>query len=84
MCIASDNSENGNALVVSDSFGESFRWVVADNYSETHSVMDLRGNSVGSETLADRLVLSKAKEVFFVATPPDYSTFLVRRPRYFS
>lgn len=84
MCIASDNSENGNALVVSDSFGESFRWVVADNYSETHSVMDLRGNSVGSETLADCLVLSKAKEVFFVATPPDYSTFLVRRPRYFS
>ncbi len=81
--IVSGIIENDNALVVSDSFGDAMRWVIADNYSQTYSVMDLFGGSENNATLEGRLGMSGAQTVFFVGVPKNYSTFMTRYPNYF-
>lgn len=81
--IVSDDTDKGNALIVSDSFGDPFRWIIASDHCRTYSVMDLHGASKDDMTLIDRLNMSDADVVYFVGSPFDFATFSERHESYF-
>lgn len=81
--ILSDDSDRSSALIVSDSFGDPFRWVVASDHARTYGVMDLYGASREDAMLIDRLDMSDADVVYFVGSPLDLATFPERHANYF-
>lgn len=74
----------GNALIVCDSFGTAFRYLVAKNCEKTYVDYDLHADKEELfATLEDRIRESDCDVVFFVARPGNYIDFLNRWPGYF-
>lgn len=73
-----------NVLLISDSFGDAFRWLLAQSFHRVSNYMDLRAGSQGGVTLQERISQSGADTIIFVAQPSDYLSFLERCPNYFS
>lgn len=81
--VIAPNQESGNALLVSDSFGEAFRWMLASSYRQLNSVMELGTIQDPTLRLRDRLEDYGSQSVFFVGTPRNFSLFMERYPDYF-
>lgn len=78
------NIEGGEtALVISDSYGDAFRWLVANDYGETFGYIDLHSSSRDEAMLSERIESSGADDVYFVGSLLDYSTMLIRHGGYF-
>lgn len=76
--------ENGKSvLLITDSYGDAFRWMMASNVSEVVDVRDLRGGSMGNESLMERLAMANADQVVFLGSIANYSTFIERHSVYF-
>jgi hypothetical protein len=74
--IVNDSSPNDEVvLVICDSFGDAFRWMVALNCRETHAVYDLYGSDESDASLRDRIEEVGATKVVFVGSASDYSAF---------
>ena len=76
-------SNNDRVLVICDSYGDAFRWMVAQNARETHAFYDLHSSDYSESTLSQRIEESSATKIIFVGYPGDYATFLERHPAYF-
>ncbi len=79
-----NNDREGDALLISDSFGDAFRWLLAQSFHRVSNYMDLHSRNQGGVTLQERIDQSEADTVIFVAQPSDYLSFLERCPNYFS
>lgn len=78
----SENSEN--VLLVCDSYGEAFRWVVASQCSKVYSAFTMCRLSRDQNATLDELVQSQdITKIIFVGNIVNYSTFVERYPRYF-
>lgn len=72
-------------LVISDSFGDAFRWVVASRCRETHSLYSLhRSSKKDNVRLIHVIERIKPTKIIFVGSIINYSTFLKRHPSYFT
>lgn len=80
---AQGSAEKGRALVICDSFGSAFQWLVIDNHSETNVRYDMHVSFSGEQRLCDILDSSHYDEVYFVAHIGDYAYLLNRFPKYF-
>lgn len=82
--IINENAQNDErVLVICDSYGDAFRWMVAQNARETHAFYDLHSSNYDEATFSQRIEESEANKVIFVGYPGDYATFLERHPGYF-
>lgn len=82
-----NDSCDGSAVMINDSFGDSFRWFVAEGFGTTRQYMDIHFSSRGTSKLKEHLTASgKSDEpdaVIFVATISNYASLLERYPNYF-
>lgn len=79
-----NDAREGEVLLISDSFGDAFRWLLAQSFGMVSNYMDLRVGNQGDVALQDRIDQSGADTIVFVAQPGDYRSFLEQCPNYFS
>lgn len=80
----SASAVNENALILCDSFGTAFRYLVACNFNKTYVDYDMHtGKENLTETLSEIIEASECEVVFFVARPGNYISFIDRYPDYF-
>jgi hypothetical protein len=77
-----DGLGTGSALMVSDSFGGSFQYLLANSYDTVTTSWDLHGDNQGDESLSELLESSNATDVFFVANAESYRTLKERYPNF--
>ena len=82
--VLTNDEKEGSALLVSDSFGDAFRWLLAQSYRKVSNYTDLHVGSQGGVTLEDRIAQSDSDTIVFVGQPSGYVNFLDRKPGYFS
>lgn len=73
-----------NACVVGDSYSSAFQWLVARDFSQVSTYLDMHGSHKGNETLDERLDDSNAKVVCFVGCVTAFADFLQSNPNYFN
>ena len=74
----------GSALLVCDSFGAAFQWLVASDSERTLVVQDLHVNKKGEEALEERVRESGCDTVYFVGHIAGFTSLSSRFPFYFS
>ena len=73
-----------NALVVADSYIGALQHILANEYDRTTVTWGLGGwDQEGGNSLEELLATGDYDDVFFVASPMDFSTFAGRNPAYF-
>ena len=72
-----------DVLLISDSFGDAFRWVLAQSFGTVYNCVDLHSKVKGEEALEERIAQSDADTVVFVGQLSDYMSFVERCPEYF-
>ena len=76
-------SDEEKVLLICNSYGNAFRWIVAQNCSEVYCDYDVYFSHKGDTRLQDRITSSHATKVLFVGNIKNYSTFMKRHPVYF-
>ena len=75
--------ESERILLISDSYGDAFRWILAQRYGLTYDKKDLYYAARDTSTLSERLQQTQTDEVVFAGSIWDYAEFMERQPAYF-
>lgn len=70
-------------LQISDSFGQSMRWVLAQDAHTVSTSMDLHSGVKEGTRLSEKIDATGADTVIFTALFTDYYTFMEKRPDFF-
>lgn len=71
--IDNQDSGEGAALLISDSYGDAFRWVLAENYAVVSGNMDLKKPQYSSEDLASVVRQSNCRDIYIVGWAGGFS-----------
>lgn len=74
---------NSNALLISDSYGDCLRRLLALNYSKLFPKLNLHENEGGEGTLAEYLEESQPTTVYFVGSTNNFMQFQKKNPQFF-
>lgn len=82
--IDNEDIEGQSVILVSDSYGDAFRWLLAQSFGTVYNYMDLYSSSRSSVTLDERIAETSSNIIVFLGLPSDYISFIERHPNYFS
>lgn len=74
--------QESSALVICDSYGDAFKWMVATGFGETRTVFDLMGRHQNTVPLAETLENDDSEIVFLVSYAYNFFDRLDRTPSY--
>lgn len=82
--ITNVSKANGKEILqISDSFGQSMRWVLAQNAHTVSTSMDLHSGVKEGTRLSEKIDTTRADLVIFTGTFYDYYSFMEKRPDFF-
>lgn len=74
--------QESSALVICDSYGDAFKWMVTTGFGETRTVFDLMGRHQNTLPLAETLENDDSEIVFLVSYAYNFFDRLDRTPSY--